>query len=173
MISDDTVTWERIQPFGSPEGAIFGTLAGLLAALVLGAAGVLPLWACALAVAGCAAVGGGLGHVVRRHSINQVVFRGESVHLESRTTSRTVFVSDLREVLVQHYGQVPDYSNTQLTLDWTPGTAHPPRRRHRIEVPNKFDPTLGDRLERVLGPHVRVEQEWMALRQPSQGPGGP
>jgi hypothetical protein len=127
----------------TPLGMIFSFRASVVC-LVLG-----------IVIAGGAVFGGLAG----RREVYAAEFTGRQVRLVSSAASRTVEISDLDEVAVEHSGDTDTgYARTSLRLRW-PGET-------RVTLVGDFDPELARSLGRMLGPGRQVRETWKALDSP-------
>ena len=127
----------------TPLGMIFSFRASVLC-LVLG-----------LLIASGALFGGLAG----RREVYAAEFTGRKVRLVSPAASRTVEISDLTEVAVDHSGDTETgYARTSLRLKWPGETG--------VTLVGDFDPELARSLGRMLGAGRQVRETWKELESP-------
>lgn len=127
----------------TPLGMIFSFRASVVC-LVLG-----------LVIAGGALFGGLAG----RREVYAAEFTGGQVRLVSPAASRTMAISDLTDVAVEHSGDTDTgYARTSLRLSWSGETG--------ATLVGDFDPELARSLGRMLGPGRQMRETWKELESP-------
>ena len=111
-------------------------------------------------VLGVVIAGGALfGGLAGRREVYAAEFTGGQVRLVSPAASRTVELSDLTEVGVEHSGDTETgYARTSLRLRWPGDTG--------VTLVGDFDPELARSLGRILGPGRQVRETWKELESP-------
>lgn len=99
-----------------------------------------------------------LGRVSDRYEVTVAEFTRHQVRLISRAGVRTVKVSRLMGVVVQHSGDTDEgYMRTSLQVIWFGG---------KEIIDGVHDTTLAPSLSRLLSPSVEVQQVWEKLQDP-------
>ncbi|MFI6345588.1 hypothetical protein [Streptomyces sp. NPDC050560] len=156
MAADEGVTF-RSSEVSYTSGALFGGCAGtFVATLPYAVLHIMsPLsdstinWITALVIL----AGATLGAVALRREVYRAAFTRDHVHLVSRGGTRTVAVTDLLEVRINHTGDTAHgYTATVLSLSIA--------GRRRITIRSRHSPELGDHIIRSLGTHAKVTEIW-------------